>query len=279
MLTDTHAHLASKQFTDELPHIIARAREAGVKRIICVSTNFEDAPAVLKIAETYEEVFATVGVHPCDADTVMNESFISVIRELAAHPKVVGIGEIGLDYFHQPPDGFTLEAWKSQQAFVLRAQLELAAELGLNVVLHNRESFADLTALIFPFRRRLRAVFHCFTGTIEDAMPLIEQGHLVSFTGIVTFKNGQVIQECARVVPDGSFMLETDCPYLAPVPRRAQRNEPAYVAHTAAFVAGLRGATLEHVVRVTGETAAGFFADPTTFTALDCAARAFIKKT
>ncbi len=259
MLVDTHAHLASKQFTDVLPDIIARAREAGVKRIICVSTNLEDAPTVLKIAESYEDVFATVGVHPCDADSVRDETFIGVVRELAAHPKVVGIGEIGLDYFHQPPDGFTIETWKTQQAFVLRAQLELAAELGLNVVLHNRESFVDLSAQVLPFNRRLRAVFHCFTGTFEDAMPLIAQGHLVSFTGIVTFKNGQIIQECARAVPDGSFMLETDCPYLAPMPYRGQRNEPAYVAHTAAFVARLRGTTMEHISKVADAAASDFF--------------------
>lgn len=259
MLVDTHAHLASKQFSDDLPQVIARAGDAGVKRIICVSTNLGDAPAVLKIAETHENVFATVGVHPCDADTVTDESFISILRELAMHPKVVGIGEIGLDYFHQPPDGFTLESWKAHQAFVLQSQLGLAAELGLNVVLHNRESFADLTAQVLPFNGRLRAVFHCFTGTFEDAMPLIEQGHLVSFTGIVTFKNGLVIQECARAVPDGSFMLETDCPYLAPMPHRGQRNEPAYVAHTAAFVARLRGVSATHIAQTTGTVAAGFF--------------------
>ncbi|MCE9519358.1 MAG: TatD family hydrolase [Verrucomicrobia bacterium] len=262
MLVDTHAHLASKQFSDDLPQIMAQARAAGMKRIICVSTNLEDAPAVLKIAETYDEVFATVGVHPCDADSVTDGSFIDVLRELAAHPKVVGMGEIGLDYFHQPPDGFTLETWKAHQAFVLRTQLELAAELGLNVVLHNRESFADLSAQVLPFHGRLRAVLHCFTGTYEDAKPLVEQGHLVSFTGIVTFKNGQIIQECARAVPDGSFMLETDCPYLAPMPHRGQRNEPAYVAHTAAFVAGLRGVTMEHITRVTGATVDGFFRRP-----------------
>ena len=259
MLADTHAHLASKQFTDDLPDIIDRARAAGVTRIICVGTTLEDAPRVLEIAVTYEEVFATVGVHPCDADTVKDDAFTSELRRLAAHPKVVGIGEIGLDYFHKPPDGFTLEAWKTQQAFVLRAQLELAAELGLNVVLHNRESFADLCAQVLPFSGRLRGVFHCFTGTFEDAKPLIERGHLVSFTGIVTFKNGLIIQETARAVPDGSFMLETDCPYLAPMPHRGQRNEPAFVAHTAAFVAALRGVSRDELVGQTGATASGFF--------------------
>ncbi len=259
MLTDTHAHLASKQFINDLPDIIARARDAGLTRIICVGTTMEDAKRVIEIAETYPEVEATIGVHPCDADTVKDESFIDELRTLAQHPKVVGIGEIGLDYYHQPPEGFTLEGWKAHQAFVLNAQLGLAAELKLNVVLHNRESFDDLTAQVLPWSGKLRGVFHCFTGTAEQALPLIQQGHLLSFTGIVTFKNGQIIQDCAKAMPDDGFMLETDCPYLAPMPHRGQRNEPAYVAKTAAFVANLRGVSLEALAMKTSETARLFF--------------------
>lgn len=262
VLTDTHAHLASKQFTSDLPDIVARAREAGVTRIICISTTLEDARRVLEIADAYAEVFATVGIHPCDADGVMRDgdtSFISDLREMARHPKVVGIGEIGLDYFHAPPEGFSLEHWKTHQAVVLRAQLELAAELKLNVVLHNRESFADLCTQVLPFSDRLRGVFHCFTGTFEDAKPLLERGHLVSFTGIVTFKNGQVIQETARAAPEDGFMLETDCPYLAPMPHRGKRSEPGYVRHTAEFVAGLRGVSLEALAQRTSTTAREFF--------------------
>jgi TatD DNase family protein len=259
MLTDTHAHLASKQFVNDLPEIVTRARKAGVSRIICISTTLEDAPRVLEIADTYEEVFATVGIHPCDADSVPDAEFIKELRSLAQHPKVVGIGEIGLDYYHQPPEGYTLESWKAHQAFVLERQLELAAELGLNVVLHNRESFDDLAAQVLPWSGRLRGVFHCFTGTAEQALPLIEKGHLVSFTGIVTFKNGQVIQDCARAMPDAGFMLETDCPYLAPMPFRGKRNEPAYVAKTAEFVAQLRGVSLETLAQLTSETAQKFF--------------------
>ena len=259
MLTDSHAHLASKQFTNEVGDIVTRAREAGVSRIICIGTTLEDAPKVLEIADAYEHVFATVGIHPCDADTVKDASFVNELRALAGHPKVVGIGEIGLDYYHQPPEGFGLEEWKNHQAFVLERQLELAAELGLNVVLHNRESFDDLVAQVLPWSGKLRGVFHCFTGIGEQALPLIDKGHLVSFTGIVTFKNGQVIQECARAVPDGGFMVETDCPYLAPIPHRGKRNEPAHVRHTAEFIAGLRGVTLEELAAQTSATAREFF--------------------
>jgi TatD DNase family protein len=261
-MTDSHAHLASKQFINDLPEIITRAREAGLTRIICIATTLEDSPRVLEIADTYPEVFATVGIHPCDADTVTDASFIDQLRQFANHPKVVGIGEIGLDYYHQPPEGYTLETWKAHQAFVLEQQLALAAELRLNVVLHNRESFADLTAQVLPWSGKLRGVFHCFTGTEHDALPLIEKGHLISFTGIVTFKNGQLIQQTARSIPDGSFMLETDCPYLAPIPHRGKRNEPALVKHTAEFIANLRGLTLAELTAQTNQTAAQFFQRP-----------------
>lgn len=259
MLTDTHAHLASTQFTDEVPALVARARDAGVTRIICVGTTLEDAPRVLKIAETHDEVFATVGIHPCDADTVQDESFVEELRRFARHPKVVGLGEIGLDYYHKPPERFTLEQWKAQQAMVLNAQLELAAELRLNVVLHNRESLEDLTAQVFPYSDRLRAVFHCFTGSMTDATPIIERGHLVSFTGNVTYKKADAIQETARRLPEDAFMVETDCPYLAPMPYRGKRNEPSYVAHTAAFIAGLRGVDADALGERMSETARKFF--------------------
>jgi TatD DNase family protein len=259
MLTDTHAHLASKQFENDLPDIVARARDAGVTRIVCIGTTLEDAPRVLAITESYDGVFATVGIHPCDADSVKDASFVDALRDFARHPKVLGIGEIGLDYYHKPPEGFSLDEWKQHQAFVLERQLELAAEMGLNVVLHNRESFDDLVAQVLPWSGRLRGVFHCFTGSADQAMPLIEKGHLVSFTGIVTFKNGQVTQECARALPDDGFMLETDCPYLAPMPHRGKRNEPAHVRLTAEFVAGLRGVGLESLAEQTSATAREFF--------------------
>lgn len=259
MLTDSHAHLASRQFTNEVPDLIARAREAGVSRIICIGTTLEDAKRVLEIADAHEEVFATVGIHPCDADTVTDAKFTEELRALAEHPKVVGIGEIGLDYYHKAPEGFSELQWRQHQAFVLEQQLAVAADLGLNVVLHNRESFDDLVAQVLPWSDRLRGVFHCFTGTAEQALPLIEKGHLVSFTGIVTFKNGQIIQECARAVPADGFMLETDCPYLAPMPHRGKRNEPAYVSKTAAFIAQLRGVSLEELAATTSATARAFF--------------------
>jgi TatD DNase family protein len=259
MFFDTHTHLGSKQFDHDLPAVLERARIAGITRMVAPATDLENARKLLAIAEHEPDVRVAVGVHPCDADTVSGTAWIDELRELAQHPKVCAIGEIGLDYFHAPPEGFTLEAWKAHQAWVLTAQLELAAEAKLNVILHNRESWEDLTALVLPFSDRLRGVFHCFTGTIEQAAPLLKLGHLISFTGIVSFKNAGVIAEAARAVPADGYMIETDAPYLAPVPHRGKRCEPAYVADTARAIAMLRGESVEQVAADTAGNALGFF--------------------
>lgn len=259
MFFDTHTHLGSRQFDTDLPAVLERARAVGVTRMVAPATDLENARKLLAIAEHEPDVRVAVGIHPCDADSVSGEAWVDELRELAKHPKVCAIGEIGLDYFHSPPEGFTLENWKTHQAQVLTAQLELAAQLKLNVILHNRESWEDLTALVLPFSDRLRGVFHCYTGTIEQARPLLERGHLISFTGIVSFKNAGVIAETARVVPACGYMIETDAPYLAPVPHRGKRCEPAYVADTARAIAALRGESVEKVAADSASNGLGFF--------------------
>lgn len=259
MFFDSHTHLGSRQFDADLPAVLQRARAAGVTRMVAPATDLENARKLLAIAEHEPDVRAAVGIHPCDADSVSGSDWINELFELARHPKVCAIGEIGLDYFHAPPEGFTLEVWKAHQAKVLAAQLELAAELQLNVILHNRESWDDLTALMLPFSDRLRGVFHCYTGTIEQARPLLERGHLISFTGIVSFKNAGVIAETARLAPADGYMIETDAPYLAPVPHRGKRCEPAYAADTARAIAALRGEPVEQVAADTTRNALGFF--------------------
>lgn len=259
MLIDTHCHIASRQFDNDRDAVLQRARDAGVQRIIAPATDLDDCAKLTAICDQHADVFMAAGIHPCDAHTVHCDDWIAKLREFGSHAKVVAIGEIGLDYFHAPPDSFDAESWKAHQASVLRAQLELAAELGLNVILHNRESWDDLIAIVTPFSGRLRAVFHCYTGTAEQARPLIDAGHLVSFTGIVTFKNAAAIQQTVREIPDGTFMFETDSPYLAPVPHRGKRCEPAYVADTARAIATLRGTTFEHVIESTGQAAHAFF--------------------
>ncbi len=259
MFFDTHTHLGSRQFDGDLPAILERARNAGVSRMVAPATDLENARKLLALVENEPDVRVAVGIHPCDADSVSGDSWIDELRTLARHPKVCAIGEIGLDYFHAPPEGFALADWKAHQARVLTAQLQLASELKLNVILHNRESWEDLTALVLPFSGSLRGVFHCFTGTLEQAQPLLERGHLISFTGIVSFKNPGFMADTARAVTAGKYMLETDAPYLAPMPHRGKRCEPAYVADTARAVAGLRGEPVEAVAADTTRTALEFF--------------------
>lgn len=259
MLIDTHAHLDHRKLAHDLPEVLARARDAGVEQWVAPATDLESTRALIALAAAHPGLHACAGIHPCDSDSVMGDDWVDTLRALASTPGIAAIGEIGLDYYHNPPEGFDAYQWKAHQARVLRHQLDLAVELGLNVILHARESQADLVEAVRPYTGRLRGVFHCFTGDEAQAREVIELGHLVSFTGIVSFKNSPVIQATARALPPGTFMLETDSPYLAPVPHRGKRCEPAYVADTARFVAELRGETPEALTAHTTATACGFF--------------------
>ncbi len=259
MLIDTHCHLGHKQFASDLTDVVARAEAAGVGQMVTPAVDIANARQLLDLSRIHPQMHPAVGIHPCDVDSVAGEGWVDELRALAKEPGVAAIGEIGLDYFHAPPEGFNIDSWKQHQAHVLLLQLDLAAELGLNVILHTRESHDDLVAAMRPFTGRLRGVFHCFTGTPGQAAELIGMGHLVSFTGIVTFKNSPAIQATAKAVPADGFMLETDSPYLAPVPHRGKRCEPAFVADTARFVAALRGVSLEELAAATTATARAFF--------------------
>lgn len=282
MLTDTHAHLDFPEFEGQLDAVIARAREAGVHRIITVGIDRESCRKSLAIAEKYDNVYAVVGLHPCN---VLDEGAMDFLRELPAlarHPKVVAIGETGMDYHHLPSrelakktkgafdalQATTAEsteaeiadgAMKSAQVEALKAQLDLAVELGRNVVIHQRDAWEDTLDILRPYTGKLRGVFHCFGGSPEAAAEIASMGHLVSFTGIVTFKNATLVQETARsVAPDG-YMVETDCPYLAPVPFRGKICEPSHVRLTAEQIAKLRGESVEKVAADTERTANAFF--------------------
>jgi TatD DNase family protein len=259
MLFDSHTHLGNRQFDDDLTVVLQRAKEAGVSRMVVPATDLESTRKCLSLAEAHDQLRVAVGVHPCDVDSVIGEDWIHELKILAQHPKVTAIGEIGLDYFHSPPSGWELARWKAHQARCLELQLNLAVELGLNVILHNRESWDDLTCIVRQFDGKLRGVFHCYTGTLEEAEPLLAAGHVISFTGIVSFKNPGHVAQTASQVPDGHFMLETDAPYLAPMPHRGKRCEPAYVADTARAVAKLRKQTLEDIAEKTTQTALHFF--------------------
>jgi TatD DNase family protein len=284
VLTDTHAHLDFAEFDGQLDAVITRAREAGVHRIITVGIDRESCRKSLAIAEKYNSVFAVVGLHPCNVLDEGAMDFLEELPALARHPKVVAIGETGMDYHHLPSHELlkrdkseavfgalqagTAEAvsadiadgaMKSAQAEAFKAQLDLAVELGRNVVIHQREAWDDTLDILRPYTGKLRAVFHCFGGSPEAAAEIAALGHLVSFTGIVTFKNATLVQKTARsVAPDG-YMVETDCPYLAPVPFRGKTCEPAHARLTAEKIAQLRGESFDALASSTEETVRKFF--------------------
>jgi len=259
-LIDSHSHLCHRHLQADLPDILERARSSGLKAIIIPATDLPNAHQILSLCEQHPDLYAAVGIHPCDVDSVSDSpSWIDELHQLAQHPKTVAIGETGLDYFDPPPHGRSLTHWQSWQQNVLRHHFDIAADLRLPIVLHNRESWQDLVTATQPYHGRVRAQFHCFTGTTEDALPLIAEGHLVSFTGIVSFKNSGHMAATAAQLPVTSFMLETDAPYLAPTPHRGKRCEPAYVALTAQKIAELRDQPLQTLATATTQNAIQFF--------------------
>jgi len=280
VLIDTHAHLDYPDFAGDFDAILARATEAGVTRIITIGTGIASSRRAVELAEKYAQVFAVVGVHPTNVQDEPDD-FLSALRELAQHPKVAAIGETGLDYHRLPseakaqssPAMLALQAevvedieaavmdgaYRNAQGDAFRMQLDLAAELGLNIVIHQRDAWDDTLAILKDYTGRLRGVYHCFGNQPDQAAEILALNHLVSFTGLVTFKNAALARQTATKIPAGTFMVETDCPYLAPEPFRGKRCEPAHTRLVAEKVAALRGITLEALAAETTATAESFF--------------------
>jgi TatD DNase family protein len=260
---DTHAHLDYKDFADDFGAVLERAHAAGIARLICIGTDLESSLRAIQLAEAHESIYAVAGWHPNDAMQAP-EDIGPALCELARHPKVVALGETGLDYYRLPSTkGGTPaedEPVKRRQAAIFQQHLEAAAETGLNCVIHQRgDCFADTLAVMQPFTDRVRGQFHCFSGTVAEMDRVLAMNSVVSFTGIATFKNGQNVRDAIAAVPAGKFMLETDCPFLAPVPYRGKRCEPAHVKEIAETVAQVRGCSLEELSLTTCRTAHGFF--------------------
>jgi TatD DNase family protein len=259
---DTHAHLDFPDFETDVAEVVSRAEAAGISRIITIGTTLESSRKAVGLAERFGPVCAAVGWHPSDVTSAPPE-IPGELRDLASHPKVVAIGETGLDYSRLPSRSGGRagddEIYKERQAILFQQQLALAASLNLNVIVHQRESFADTVKILKEYVPGVRAVFHCFVGTALEAEAVAELHSLVSFTGIVTFKNATTVRETVRAVPLTGFMLETDCPFLAPVPYRGKRCEPAYVAEIAKFIAEEKRCTVEGLSAATCETARAFF--------------------
>ncbi|HEY3860242.1 MAG TPA: TatD family hydrolase [Verrucomicrobiae bacterium] len=258
---DTHAHLGFPGFAADLPQAVERALEAGIVKIITIGTDLESSTRAVQLAEQFPCVYAAVGWHPTHVmDAPMDVG--PGLRALARHPKVVAIGETGLDYHRRPESAGAkedFELYKMRQAEIFRQQLDVAVELGLNCIIHQRDSFEDTLAQWAPYAGRTRGVFHCFSESVESMRRVLAAGCLVSFTGIVTFKNGANVREALAAALAGQFMLETDSPFLAPVPHRGKRCEPAYVREIAEAAAGVRNCSLEELSAMTCETALRFF--------------------
>ena len=252
-LIDSHCHLDFPDFADELDAVVARAAAAGVERMVTIGTKVGATGRLAEIAERHASVFFTVGTHPHEAARADAEDF-DAMRRFAAHEKCVGIGEAGLDYHYNfaPPD---------VAKRVFRGQIALARELKLPLVVHTREAEADTAAILEDEMGQgaFAAIMHCFTSSRALAETALKLGFMISFSGVVTFKNSGELRAIARDVPLNRILIETDAPYLAPVPYRGKRNEPAYVAETARIVAEAKGLAVEEVAEATRANALRVF--------------------
>ncbi len=237
-LFDSHCHLEDKRFAGEVEATLDRMREAGVARCILAGSDLESSEQIVKLAAAHENVYGVVGVHPHEAKSFTQDT-LTKLTELLKQPRIVGVGEIGLDYYY---DFSPREA--QREAFA--RQLVFAYEKGVPAVFHVRDSHGDTLDVFRAHRGQLPAgVLHCYTGSVESAREYLGMGFYISFSGTVTFANAHHLQEGARYVPLDRLLVETDSPYLAPVPMRGKRNEPAYVRYVAEKVAQLRGISLE----------------------------------
>lgn len=252
-LIDTHCHLTFDDLAREIEGVIERSRAARVTEWITVGTDPQENQKAIEFAERFENMYAAVGIHPHDAKSVTADK-LAELKQLARHEKVVAIGETGLDYHYN----FSLH---EDQRKVFAEHLKIAAELNLPVIIHCRKAFDETMEILNDCRRRVeKVIFHCFSGSAEQAKIVLDKGFYVSFTGVVTFKNAEKTRRAAAVVPVERLMLETDCPYMSPEPVRKQKpNEPALLIHVARFLAELKQMDLEDFTRAVTATSRRFF--------------------
>lgn len=254
MLIDSHAHIQGREYVGETEVVIERARAAGVEKIIAVggAGDISSNTEAVALAESFPNVYATVGMHPHDAKDVGADE-LRRLRELTSHPKVIAVGETGLDYYynHSPHD---------VQRRVFAHFIHMARGTGLPIVVHERDAAREAAELLREEGAgEVRGVIHCFTGSYEAACAYLELGFCVSFTGIITFKNAGSLREVVRRVPLERMLVETDSPYLTPVPHRGKRNEPAYVRLVAETIAAVKGLRVEEVAQVTSDNVRALF--------------------
>lgn len=249
-LYDTHAHLDDEMFDSDRDAVIEKIKASGVGLVNNIGSSMESSRTSVELSQKYDFIRATVGVHPSETrDLTMSD--IDELREMAKQPKVVAIGEIGLDYHYDDTDPLTQKKW-------FEIQLDLAKELDMPVVIHDRESKGDCVAILKK-KGIQKGVIHCFSGSAETAKQILDMGLNISFTGVLTFKNAKRAIEALKVIPLDRLFVETDCPYMAPEPHRGTRNDSSLVCHIAEKVAEIKGVPYEDVVRITTENAIKFF--------------------
>ena len=250
MLFDTHAHLDDPQFDADRQAVVESLKDWGVTRVMNIGANLSTSRAAIALAEEYDFIYATVGVHP--SDTVgMTDKDLQILRDLASHPKVKAIGEIGLDYHYSDANPEEQKQW-------LVRQLELARELDLPVVIHDRDSKGECIDILRQAGIH-RGVMHCFSGSAETARQLVAMGFMISFTGVLTFKNARRAVEACAAVPLERMMIKTDCPYMAPEPHRGERNFSGYVKFVAEKMAEIKGIPFEELTHITYANANKFY--------------------
>jgi len=249
-LYDTHAHLDDSQFDSDRDAVIEKIRNSNVGFLNNIAADIPSSHASIALAEKYDFIHATVGVHPSDVLS-MTDNDMETLRELSKHPKVVAIGEIGLDYHYDDSDPEIQKYW-------FRKQLDLAKELDMPVVIHDRDSKGECIAILKE-KNITNGVFHCFSGSAETAKELIKMGLHISFTGVVTFKNARRAVEAVKAIPMDRLFIETDCPYMAPEPFRGNRNDSSMIYRVAEKIAEIKELPLEEVIRITTENAIRFF--------------------
>jgi TatD DNase family protein len=257
-LIDTHCHLTFEPLADDIEGVLERSESAGITAWITIGTDAQHNRKAVELADRFEHMYAAVGIHPHDAKDVTGQT-VAELKELAQSEKVMAVGETGLDYHYNYSE-------HADQKRTFAAQLEIARELNLPVIVHSREAFDETMEILEQFIRlqgRLKVVFHCFSGSAEQARIVLDHGFYISLTGVLTFKNATTAQQVAKMVPADRLMLETDCPYMSPEPMRKQKiNEPALMIHTARFLAELKEMPPTDFAQAVTATSKNFFGLP-----------------
>lgn len=251
MYIDTHAHLYLDRFDIDRDEVIRRARSSKIEKIINVGIDLATGQESIELAEKYDFIYATAGIHPNETAKA-SENYLPVVENMLKHPKVVALGEIGLDYYWDFSP-------KDVQKKILMQQVQLAESMNVPVIIHTRKAWHDILPFFEKeFKRKIKGVFHCYSGDIQQAERILELGFHISFTGVVTYKNSNAI-EIAKHIPNNRLLLETDCPFMPPVPHRGKRSEPAYIPLIAEKIAYAKRISLEDLAKITTENAEKLF--------------------